>query len=268
MIFVLSAVFFCVFAGGCVELVSFERQVQLSAQAEAGGSLKAQTHNGRIGVGGVEGLQCDVLATITGRAVTVEKAEELARKVAVRLVGSGKNLFVKIEIPKNIRNGGVCVDLDMTVPNETTLDLGTHNGKVKVESIVGGVKVVTHNGSIRGEGIDGDVNLKTHNGSIKCYDVLGDVRAVTHNGSVDVRLDAEIGPVVNADIHTHNGGVSLTGAGGLSAMVEISTHNGHIETKVPITVVGKISKNSLHGKIGDGEGKIRLRTSNGSVKLH
>lgn len=258
---------FCVFVGGCVELVSYEREVKLSVAAEVGGNFQAKTHNGKIGVSGVEAGRCDVVAKITGRAETLEKAKELAERVEVRLVGSGKRLSVKIDKPKSTRKSHVGVSLDVTVPHETGLDLMTHNGKVVVKSIVGNVKAVTHNGSIRGEVIDGDVNFNTHNGSIKCYEILGGVRAVTHNGSVDVRLAADSGSVVNVDVHTHNGSVSLKSAGEVSAMVELSTHNGHIETNVPIEVVGKISKRSLRGKAGGGEGRIRLRTSNGSIKL-
>jgi hypothetical protein len=61
---------------------------------------------------------------------------------------------------------------------------------------------------------------------------------------------------------THNGGVDFTAPPNLSAMVDVSTHNGSIKTNLPITVVGKIGRRKLTGKIGTGEGKLHLETHN------
>jgi hypothetical protein len=49
--------------------------------------------------------------------------------------------------------------------------------------------------------------------------------------------------------------------------VEASTHNGSINTDLPITVTGKVSKNKLTGTIGNGDGKLYLETHNGSIRL-
>jgi len=49
--------------------------------------------------------------------------------------------------------------------------------------------------------------------------------------------------------------------------VDASTHNGSINTDLPITVTGKVSKSKLTGTIGNGDGKLYLETHNGSIRL-
>jgi DUF4097 and DUF4098 domain-containing protein YvlB len=66
---------------------------------------------------------------------------------------------------------------------------------------------------------------------------------------------------------TYNGSVSLTAPPNFSAKVEASTHNGSIDTDLPITVTGEVTKKELTGTIGEGEGKLYLETYNGSIKI-
>jgi DUF4097 and DUF4098 domain-containing protein YvlB len=66
---------------------------------------------------------------------------------------------------------------------------------------------------------------------------------------------------------THNGSVSLTTPPNFSAKVDVSTNNGSINTDLPITVTGKITKKKLTGTLGTGEGELYLETHNGSIKI-
>ena len=111
------------------------------------------------------------------------------------------------------------------------------------------------------------MKLRTHNGGINCKGVTGNVELSTHNGQVNVVYSDDAAPAVNASLTTHNGGVELKTPQGLSAKVEASTHNGSVHTDIPITVVGKVSKKNLVGTIGSGEGKLYLKTHNGSINI-
>ena len=111
------------------------------------------------------------------------------------------------------------------------------------------------------------MKLQTHNGAISCKGVTGNVELSTHNGGAEVVYSDDAAPAVNASLTTHNGGVDLKAPPGLSAKVEASTHNGSVHTDIPITVVGKISKNNLVGTIGSGEGKLYLKTHNGTINI-
>ncbi len=234
---------------GCDELVKYERTVDLSAPCAAGALFTGRTHNGSIDVAGADVTECKVRATIRTRASTPAGAKELAEKVRVRLeVCDEKTISVKIDRPPTRLGGSVSVSLTVEVPNQTRVDVVTHNGSVKVRDLTG------------------DIEAETHNGSITLRDIWGAVRAKTHNGGVKVSYRDTAPPAPDVDVVTHNGNITLISPPTLSARIEAKTHNGSVRTDIPITVTGKIGR-KLVGTIGSGEGHLRLRTHNGSIRI-
>lgn len=270
---------------GCEPQAKYKRTEQLSAPLAPGSTFAAQTHNGSITINGAEVADCNLTATIIARAATEEDAKKLAEEVKIKLEPFGDKLTARIEKPSFMRNRSVSVSFNVTVPNQTNLQLTTHNGALKIKNLTGQLNGKTHNGKVTAEKISGTAKLKTHNGRIVCKEVAGNTQLQTHNGSViceevsgDIKLRTHNGsakafystaapPVCNVSIVTHNGGVSLTAPLNFSAKVEASTHNGSIKTDLPITVIGKVTKRKLTGTIGTGQGKLRLETHNGSIKI-
>ena len=254
--------------GGCVlPTAKYVRTVQLSAPLQEGSLFVAQTHNGSITVNGADTSECNVTATITGRAATEEEAQKLAEQTKVSLEPKDNKLTAKIEKPKSRSNQSVGVSLNVTVPKRTDLQLMTHNGAVKIANITGQTSGTTHNGSVTATQVSGSTTLRTHNGAVKCEDISGDAQLKTHNGSVKAFYCETAGSVCNISIITHNGSVELASPPGLSAQVEASTHNGSVRTDLPIAVIGKVDKRKLTGTIGAGEGKLYLQTHNGSIRI-
>ncbi len=186
------------------------------------------------------------------------------------------------------------------------VDARTSDGSVEVEALKGNVKLGTSDGNISGTRLDaGTLDLHTNDGSIKISDAsaktctaktsdgditLMDVRADsiaagtgdgaircerigagrldchTSDGSIHIEYapDAPKAPAVTAT--TSSGGITFIAPPGLSAAIDASTGDGSIRTSLPITVEGKVGK-SLTGKVGDGEGKIQLRTHDGSITI-
>ena len=252
---------------GCVMLGRYERTVELSAPLAPGSTFAAQTHNGPITVKGADVTECSVTATIVTRAASDEEAEELSDQVDVTLVPSSDRLTVKIDKPTRLINKSVSVSLDVVVPNQTSLELITHNGAVQLTDITGHIDATTHNGKATAENVSGSTILETHNGEVRCREISGDSDLHTHNGGVDV-VYAETAPsVCDVSIVTHNGSIDFTSPPDFSARVNASTNNGSVRTDLLITVTGKISKNRLAGTIGTGEGKLHLETHNGSIKI-
>ena len=261
-------------AGGCINIgcccwqrAKYERTVRLSAPLLAGGLFAAQTHNGSITINGADVTDCNVVATIKARAASEEDAQKLAEEVKVKLEPFGNKLTVKIEKPDFMVNRPVSVNLSVTVPNHTDLELTTHNGAVRIANTTGQVNGTTHNGNVVADQVSGTIKLRTHNGSVTCREISGDVKLRTHNGGIKAAYSEAASPVCNVSIVTHNGGVKFTAPPNFSAEVEASTHNGSIKTDLPITVIGKVSKRKLKGTIGAGQGKLHLETHNGSIKI-
>ena len=252
---------------GCAMRAKHQRTVQLSAPLSPGSTFAAQTHNGSITINGDEVTDCNLTATIVARAGNEEDAKKLAEKIKIRLEPSGNKLNVKIEKPTLMMNQSVSVSLDAKVPNQTDLELITHNGAVGITNITGQLNATTHNGKVTAEKVSGTTMLKTHNGSVICREISGDSQLRTHNGSVKAFYSESAPSICDISIVTYNGSIELVTPSNFSGEVEASTHNGSVHTDLPITVIGKVSRRNLKGTIGTGEGKLRLETHNGSIRM-
>ena len=257
----------CFNIGSCAMRAKYERTVQLSAPLSPGSGFAAQTHNGSITITGADVTDCNLTATIIARATTEEDAKKLAERTTIKLEPFGNKLTAKIDKPTFLMNQSVSVSLDVQVPNQTDLELTTHNGSIRITNITGRLNGTTHNGKVTAEQISGTVELRTHNGSVICREVSGDTQLKTHNGNVKLYYSQAAPSVCNISLITYNGGIDLTTPSNFSGKVDASTHNGSIRTDLPITVVGKVSKSKLTGTIGAGRGKLHLETHNGSIRI-
>ena len=252
---------------GCLPQEKYQRTVQLSAPLSPGSSFAAQTHNGSITITGADVTDCNLTATIIARATTEKNAKKLAERIKIKLEPFGGKLTAKIDKPTSLMNQSVSVSLDVQVPNQTDLELTTHNGAIIITNITGRLNGTTHNGKVTAEQVSGTVELRTHNGSVICREVSGDTQLKTHNGSVKLYYSEAAPSVCNISLITYNGSIELTAPSNFSGEVDASTHNGAIRTNLPITVVGKVSKSKLTGKIGAGQGKLHLETHNSSIRI-
>ena len=257
----------CINIGSCAMRARYERTVQLSAPLSPGSTFAAETHNGSITLRGADAAECNLTVTVVGQAATEEVARELAEKTQVTLEPSGDKLVVKIDKPTLRMNQSVGVSLDGAIPNKTNLELLTHNGSVEISHITGRVNAATHNGKVTAENVSGTIVLETHNGAVNCMEVSGDTQLKTHNGGVKVLYAQAALSVCDISVVTYNGSIEFTAPPSFSAQVEATTHNGSVHTDLPITVVGKVSKNEMKGTIGAGQGKLRLETHNGSIRI-
>jgi hypothetical protein len=292
--FVLGLILFlatsCVYVHGCdgswERLVKYERQVELTAPLAPGSSLSARTNDGSIRIEGVPTEACRLTATIVARATTEERAQELAEQIEVSLEPSAEGLAVVIEKPETIRNARYGVSLEGTVPTRTSLALVTSDGSVHLANIEGTVDAKTSDGSIRAEGIKGDTKLKTSDGSItvatarsesldlhtsdggiRCDDIcVARLNCRTSDGSIHIECAADTPKAMQATVTTSDGSITFATPPGLSALIDASVSDGSIHTSLPITVEGKVGK-SLVGTVGAGEGKITLRTHDGSITI-
>jgi len=252
---------------GCLPQEKYQRTVQLSAPLSPGSNFATQTHNGSITITGADVTDCNITATITARATTAEDAKKLAEQTKIKLEFQADKLTAKIQEPVRLNNQSVSVNLDVTVPNRTGLELTTHNGQMRITNITGQINGTTHNGNVTAEQISGTVEFRTHNGSVICREVSGDTQLKTHNGNVNLYYSEAAPSVCNISLITYNGSIDLTAPSNFSGEVDASTHNGSIRTDLPITVVGKVSKSKLTGTIGTGQGKLHLETHNGPIRI-
>jgi hypothetical protein len=238
---------------GCINVgdafkAKYERTESTSVPTADVAELDVETNVGSITVTGADVTDCDITAEITVKAKTKEEARKLAEEVKIEAETSGDKLTIKAKKPAALKKRSLAIDFKITAPKRLKLSCSTHVGTVKVSDIQGPIKA--------------NVNV----GNIICEQVVADVELESNVGDVKVKYAGSAPGACNAEITTNVGSIRFTGPPELSAQVDASTNVGSIKTAQAITIVGKVGK-SIEGKIGSGEGKIRLKTNVGSVEI-
>lgn len=201
--------------------------------------------NGGIDVQGTTRGDVVVRAKVTAQADTMERAEQIARAVAVTATASN----VSADGPSGLaRREQWSVSFRLSVPTVSSLSLKTTNGGIAIRDV------------------DGDVDFRTVNGGVKLANLAGDVKGRTNNGGVDVDLDGAGWRGAGLNVETSNGGVHLRIPSQYSAQLETGTVNGGFNIDFPLTVQGRIDR-EVNATLGSGGAPIRVRTHNGGVKV-
>jgi hypothetical protein len=202
--------------------------------------------NGSIRVEGWDGDNVKVTARLQANAGSDADAQALLKDI--RITSDGRR--VRAEGPDDSRGyrAGWSASYVVMVPRRFDLSLDAYNGSLGVE------------------GVTGKLELSTHNGSVTLNDVGGDVHARTQNGSLNVQLAGRAWDGAGLDAVTQNGSVRLAVPDAYAATLETGTVNGRINTDIPITVQGRISR-ELSVPLNGGGKTIRAMTTNGSVRI-
>ncbi len=227
----------------------YKRTEQLSAPIKADGTLNVRTNVGSITVTGADVTDCNIIATITTKARTIEEAQKRSREVKIELDSSADTLYVRIEKPVELKNKWLKVDFKIIVPKQLNLDCSADVGKINISATAGRIEASTNVGKIICKEISGDIDLRADVGKIKA-------------------IYADTAPAaLNANITIDVGTIYFVGPPELSVELDASIDVGSIKTGRPITLVGEISKKRLKGTIGTGQGQLRLKTDVGSITI-
>ena len=281
--------------------------IKKSFKVSPGGLLKIDADLGSIEVRSGSGNKVDVEIRFEAKRGSKSKIKDLLNDFDVEFDHSGKNVTVLLDYRKGRRNFWdnvgryLRVRFYVTVPKKYNADLMTSGGSIQVDDldgkvnsktsggslefgrITGAVNGRTSGGSIKLEKCDAEVDVRTSGGSIKIgevkgnvlahtsgggihvEEVMGAINASTSGGSVNARLSKQ--PAKDCSLKTSGGSITVYMADDINVNVDASTSGGHVSTDFPVTVKGKIRKNSLKAKINDGGPELYLRTSGGSIYL-
>lgn len=227
-------------------------------------------------------------------------------RVRVRNRGGGVEAWavVTVHVPEGVETGvhvGVGSLTSRGVEGELALRLGS--GSLEAREHRGGLDAEVGSGRVDAADVrGGEISLTTGSGSMSARDLYGDaVRLQTGSGSVDVgaieagslRIGTGSGGIQMEDIastavHVRTGSGRVagsllhsprelevqTGSGGVrldipresSAELDIRTGSGGIEVELPVQIRSS-GRSRLQGSIGDGEGRIRITTGSGGVRI-
>jgi hypothetical protein len=252
--------------GGSLAVERIERTFEVGRAPD----LKIDNFAGRVTVHAGEGSSIRVIA--------VKKGPGSGDRIQVTMEEREGGLLIKTEKPRGLSSASV--DLDITAPPGTRLDLDTGAGSVSVEGIQGGAGVHTGSGSITALDLAGRVKLDSGSGSVTMEGVRGEIDAHTGAGSMEARgaagrvsLDSGSGsiayqgaPAGDCRFETGSGSITLELPADLSMEVQLDTGSGTIDAG--FDVVGTVSRKEVEGVVGDGsQGSIRAHTGAGSIDL-
>ncbi len=246
--------------GWCLALVMLLAPVAAQADVTAveefefelspGGRLSVENVNGDISI--VAGPGNKVQVTAYKKAGDKDYLEGLE----IRISADEDRIRIRTEHPDRdggwfgFNSGSGSVSYEITAPGDVHLDsIDTVNGEIDISGISGDVSADTTNGGINVTGLRGNLNADTVNGGIdasfETFGVNQRLKAETVNGRITLRLPADTNAEIDAG--TVNGGIDAADFG----------------LEVDKGFLGR----DLEGEIGAGEGRIKLSTVNGRIRI-
>ncbi|HER34878.1 MAG TPA: hypothetical protein ENO19_05370 [Halothiobacillaceae bacterium] len=201
--------------------------------------------NGGIEVEGWDRDEIQIRVKVKGWSRDDDDAHDLVGNVEIDV----DDHVIHAEGPKQHGRNGWSVSYRIMVPTESNLELEANNGGLAVSDV------------------EGEIYLETTNGGISIANLAGNVKGRTTNGGLHVQLVGNEWKGEGLDVRSTNGGIDLEIPEDYNAELETGTVNGGIEVDFPVTVQGRIGK-KLRATLGDGGADVRVRTTNGGVRIY
>jgi len=204
--------------------------------------------NGRMLVTGVSaGEQFIVRGERRVESSSQADAEARLNDLQVDITETANEIVVRTVQPTNTGGRNFTVDYELLVPERLVANITNVNGEITVDDFDSGAFVTNVNGLVIVRDIEGDTAVSLVNGNIDAELRIED------DGSIDL---------VNV-----NGNIDLDIPVDTDAQLSATLANGTI-TVINLVVQNQVSSpTSLTGTLGDGDGTIRLESTNGSITI-
>ena len=225
----------------------------------------------------------DVAAAGLGAGLSVRTAHgdthlnSITGNVEVHLSNS-KEDFSAHQVDGDLTADGDCNDLTLSEIKGRVSLSGQIFGEAHVENVTGPVSVHTSITDVQIAELPGDLTFDSDN--LRVNESKGLVHVVTHSKDVDLsqiygdsyvedrdgRISVEPAGAYNVEAKNSKGDVELTLPPNASGTVDGRTHNGDIVSEFGLAISGDEDK-SVSGRIGSGNSRIVLSTSNGDLNI-
>jgi len=159
-------------------------------------------------------------------------------------------------------------------------EITNKNGEIKADNIAGSALIEGHFGDIEAKVIGGDARVIGSNGQVSVYDVngraeltnsFGDINITRAKGGITVenkngRIEAEA-VAGNAYVKNSFGDIYFKSASLNDGEIYARTKFGDIDCEKPLQLKKEGSDTVAQGKLGSGQYKIELDTSNGDISI-
>jgi DUF4097 and DUF4098 domain-containing protein YvlB len=201
----------------------------------------------------------------------------------VQLFGSSGDAFLKeiggkvfIELSSgNVEGEDVGKDLHIRMSSGGAVVRGVGgsvsvqgtSSDVDIERIVGGADVELSSGSLILKACRGAASVSSQSGDIEVLDAEGPVKARATSGDVSVSL-ARLGAWEYV-FETSSGDVDVAfrDPEGTGFILDVETGSGTIEGDLDIRL-DEVSRKTLKGTVGRGEGRLKIETAGGDIRIN
>jgi DUF4097 and DUF4098 domain-containing protein YvlB len=217
-------------------------------------------------------------------------------RIEVEISQENSSLEIRTGIPFDLNN--ISVELKITAPTDTQVNLESGGGDVTIVGIAGRVQAVTGGGDVEVWEAKSSLDVETGGGNITVFGAKGSLHAETAGGDIEVHdahgkttvstgggniqilgangeiqvntgagdIDYQGHPQDTCRFDTGRGHIKLRLPADINARVELETSDGDIDVDWPI--VGYETQRRVRGNIGSGdEGTIRADTGNGDIDV-
>ena len=166
---------------------------------------------------------------------------------------AGNRVEIEVKLPSMHFMGSHSARLEVRVPREMIGEIRTGDGSVELHGLRGPVHATTGDGSIRADDMDGALTAYTGDGSIHARGRFDNLQIRTGDGSVEINVLAGSRLDSNWRLQSGDGSVRLNVPRDLAADFEIAKpSDGHIQTNLPLTVMGRQNSHQMQGKLNGG----------------
>ena len=213
-----------------------------SYQLPAGASVSVSGINGSVTIETTDSNTAEVhIIRCSDNKESLEYRKVIIEQTTTGLVIRGQN-------DQDHHDVKVKQQVFLKLPHQVNLSVNGVNGSVTTGNLEGPVKISGINGKVNVGAASDRADISGVNGSVS-FSIShlreGGINVKGINGKVEIMFSSE----VNADLDMH----------GINGKISTELNN--------LSVQGKISRDSLSGKIGSGGPRINISGVNGSVRL-
>ena len=274
--------------------VTASEQVDRVLDASSAGSVKVMNTRGDVEIYGWDRDEIRV------RGELDDLVDEFIFEV------KGDQARIEVRLPRHNINWGDGSNLEIYVPENSTVDFQGVSTDISIENLLGGLRARSVSGDVTAANIQERVHIKTVSGDIDISDSSGKANIVTVSGEIEIEMDSGmiILDTVSGDIEAELEEFSALRANAVSGGIEVEgklVDNGDIDmssvsSDLVLNLGGPInahlvvetgpggdienfltddepiekfpSRMALEATLGSGEGTIKLRTVSGDIRIN
>lgn len=243
---------------------SFKETYKINSPAQ----LEVASFDGNIEVvnSNENEIQVFYIARKNGRVLDINR-EELEKEVTLEVTSEKNNLRISVKskwenTARSIFQSmdDVHVSFKVLVPRQTSCDLHSSDGNIRIAGLTSSQNLKTSDGNIEISNVNGDITGRTSDGNIRLNEIVGDVEVGTSDGNVGI--EKVKGSVTSS---TSDGNIELEQ---VSGDINVKTSDGDIYfSNISGSFKGITSDGNVKGNFTKLGNELTVRTGDGNISI-